>query len=158
MKEEWKDIKGYEGKYQVSNLGRVKSLDYQGKKREIILKPGINKGYYQVGLYKYAMCKSLYIHRLVAETFIENPNNLPCINHKDENKLNNRVDNLEFCTQKYNNRYSKIKKVGCYKDNKLIKIYDAIIDTEKDGFCSTGVHACCKGIHKSHKGFEWHYI
>jgi hypothetical protein len=106
MQEIWKDIKGYEGLYQVSNLGRVKSLErYKtnwSKKqcvKERVLKPILaNTGYYMVVLSKNGITKSVLVHRLVAETFLSNPNNLEQVNHKDENKLNNNIDNLEFCT------------------------------------------------------------
>ena len=102
MEEIWKDIKGYEGLYQVSNLGRVKNI-----KRNKVLKPLERKGgYVNVNLYdRNLKMKTLTIHKLVALAFIENISNYPCINHKDENKKNNRVDNLEWCTSLYNNTY-----------------------------------------------------
>ena len=106
MKEEWRDIKGYEGLYQISNLGRIKSLkDNHGKYREKILKPGNSNGYFYVDLCKNSKGKLFKIHRLVAIHFIENPNNYPEVNHKDENSTNNCVDNLEWCTREYNNSY-----------------------------------------------------
>ena len=106
MKEEWRDIKGYEGLYQVSNLGRVKSLNYKHTNREKILKDSTNKnGYKNVNLYLEGVLRRFLIHRLVAEAFIENPNNYPKVNHKDENKENNKANNLEWCTQKYNINY-----------------------------------------------------
>lgn len=106
----WKDIKGFEGKYQISNYGQIKSLgrfvnDYRGGrfKREKILSLTDNgKGYYYIKLNK----KNYYIHRLVAQHFIENPYNHKCINHKDFNKHNNIVDNLEWVSQKENVLYS----------------------------------------------------
>ena len=113
LKEVWKDIKGYEGKYQISNLGRVKSLGNLQTKKEKLLKTNIRNGYYTAYLYKNNEKKSLLCHRLVAEAFIPNPDNLPQVNHKDENKLNNRVDNLEWCTIKYNINYSSAKPVIC---------------------------------------------
>lgn len=113
----WKDIEGYEGLYQVSNLGRVRSLDrviqqikfggelspqiYRGR----VINPTINGGYYRCSLSKDNIKESKLIHRLVAEAFIPNPNNYPCVNHKDENKLNNVVENLEWCTVQYNTNY-----------------------------------------------------
>ena len=105
--EEWKDIEGYEGIYQVSNLGRVKSLrDNFHRPREKILNPVNDKlGYNIVCLHKDGKHKNYKIHRLVAIHFIENPNNYPQVNHKDENKTNNTVDNLEWCTSEYNNNY-----------------------------------------------------
>lgn len=111
----WKPIKGYEGIYEVSNLGRIKSLERKvyadfkfGKTRtykERILKPGIVNGYQQVKLRDNSN-KIVYVHRLVAETFINNPNNYKTINHIDGNKQNNCVDNLEWCTQKENVRHA----------------------------------------------------
>ena len=97
----WKDIKGYEGLYQISNLGNVKSL-----KNKIYLKPSIHKkGYLHCGLSKKGKRKQCFIHRLVAETFIDNPYKLPCVNHKDCNPKNNKIENLEWCTYKDNNNY-----------------------------------------------------
>lgn len=102
----WKDIKDFEGLYWISNLGRVKNK--HGK----ILKPRLSSnGYYNICLYKNNKAKCYTVHRLVAEAFIPNPDNLPEINHKDENRLNNEVYNLEWCNRKYNQHYgSAIKK------------------------------------------------
>lgn len=110
MNEIWKDIKGYEGLYQVSNFGRIKSLPRTYKKRyidkEIIKKPSkLPKGYLRVGLSKNGNTKYYFIHRLVADTFIPNLNNYPCVNHKDCNTSNNNVDNLEWNTYEQNNNY-----------------------------------------------------
>ena len=101
----WKDVVYFEGLYQVSNLGRVKSLNYSRTGREKVLKPSKTNGYLQVYLYKEGKSKRFSIHRLVAFAFIPNPNNLPIVNHKDEDKSNNCVDNLEWCTVAYNNNY-----------------------------------------------------
>lgn len=107
MEEIWKDIDGYEGLYQVSNYGRVKSLNYRNKGIEGVLAPKLNcKGYLWVILYRGPCHKCALIHRLVGLAFIENPNEYPFINHKDENPLNNCVENLEWCTGSYNVRYS----------------------------------------------------
>ena len=104
----WKDIDGYEGLYKVSNLGRVKSLNYlrKGIEKERIPNKN-NSGYLIVGLHKDGKIKNFLIHRLVAEAFIENVNDLPQVNHKDENKLNNCVENLEWCSAKYNSNYGE---------------------------------------------------
>ena len=109
MKEIWKNIPNYEGLYQVSNLGRVKSFRKCTKHRfesEYILKPSVsNSGYAQVTLYDNTVRRKFLVHKLVAEAFIPNPNNYPQVNHKDENPLNNEVTNLEWCTSEYNNAY-----------------------------------------------------
>ncbi|GAA0076144.1 NUMOD4 domain-containing protein [Clostridium sp. CTA-5] len=103
----WKDIIGYEGLYQVSNLGRVKKVKAIYGKLDKLVKNHKNKdGYIVVALYKNSCKNKKYrVHRLVAEAFIPNPNNYPIVNHKDENPSNPRVDNLEWCTIKYNNTY-----------------------------------------------------
>ena len=117
--EEWKSIPGYEGLYEVSSYGRVKSLEisYTRKngimdhKPEIILSPKNNgTGYFIVCLYKNKTHKYYLIHRLVAQIFIPNPDNLSDVNHKDEDKSNNRVDNLEWCDHKYNMNYNDVLK------------------------------------------------
>ena len=107
MKEEWRDIPGYEGLYKVSNTGKILSLDYahRGYAQELVPKVN-NKGYLWVQLKHNNQRKDCLIHRLVAEAFIDNPNGFPLINHKDENKKNNNSWNLEWCTRKYNANYS----------------------------------------------------
>lgn len=109
MEEVWKDIEGFEGRYQVSNLGRVKSLCYHNGTNERILKQRNNlSGYPIVNLYKKGsnQGKLKTVHRLVAEQFIPNEKNFPMINHKDENPENNNADNLEWCDCRYNVLYS----------------------------------------------------
>ena len=128
MKEVWKDIKNYEGCYQVSNLGKVRSVDRQVKTFNgtrtttgQILKPlKTNRNYFRVCLKKNQKNNYKLIHRLVAEAFIPNPNNYSIINHKDNNPLNNCVDNLEWCTQSYNVKYAYLygnakPTSGCFK-------------------------------------------
>lgn len=105
-KEIWKDIEGYEGKYQVSNIGNVRSLDYRHTGKIKRLKLNTDKsGYSRLRLYKEGKPEDYLVYRLVAQAFIPNPNNLPCVNHKDENPRNNCVWNLEWCTYSYNNNY-----------------------------------------------------
>jgi hypothetical protein len=101
----WKDIKGYENLYKVSNLGNVYS--YLTNK---ILKPGKDNGYLKVNLSKNKKIKQFTVHRLVSLMFLPNNKDYPCINHKDENPSNNNVDNLEWCTHKYNNNYGSVNK------------------------------------------------
>lgn len=164
-KEIWKNIAGFEG-YQVSNFGRVKS--FYGKK-ERILKAGLrSNGYLNVILCKNGKMKCFLIHRLVANAFIDNPDNLPVINHIDENKQNNQVSNLEWCTYSYNNSYNDkgkktgaklAKKVGQYsKDGKLIKIWPSMIEADRNDFNMGNICSCCQGKRKTHGGFIWQYI
>ena len=131
MEEIWRDIVDYEGLYQVSNLGNVKSVDRQIKTIEGFLKKIEGKfikftcnnyGYLYVDLYKYNKKHRFYIHRLVAETFLENPKNKPFVNHIDCNPLNNKVDNLEWCTQKENIQYAN--KLGRMKSIENLKKVD----------------------------------
>lgn len=114
IEEIWKDIKGYEGLYQVSNIGRVKSLKRhrRGSGKELVC---VNEkikalqdnghGYMTTTLYQNNKGQVVYIHRLVAVAFISNPNNLPCVNHINEDKSNNSASNLEWCSYEYNNNY-----------------------------------------------------
>ena len=110
----WKDIENYEEYYQISSLGRIRN-----KKENRILKPSKSCGYYHISL-RYGNKKEMLIHRLVAKAFIPNPLNLSYVNHKDENKLNNNVENLEWCTAKYNNSYGK----GALARNQRVIQYD----------------------------------
>ncbi len=168
MNEVWKDIEGYEELYQVSNLGRVKSLNYNKTSKSKILSPRKNKTrYLSVCLFKNKKCKAFYIHRLVAQAFIPNPNNYPCINHKDENPNNNNVDNLEWCTHKYNMNYgtklerqsekmkginvgsksASARKVICVTTGEM---FDCIKEaSEKTGVSRANICECCKGKRKS---------
>ena len=158
MNEEWRDIKGYEGFYQVSNLGRVRNMNYRGKHgRMKNLKGTPDKdGYLRVTLWKNSTQKTYKIHRLVAQHFISNPYNLTCINHKDENKLNNNADNLEWCTIKYNNTYgTRIERAAKTKSKKIKCIttsenFNSIKEaSEKYSVHNTEIIKCCKGNRKS---------
>ena len=114
MNEEWRPIEGYEGLYEISSYGKVRSLDrYDNRncfRKGKVLSPVKNKdGYLQVNLCCNGKYKMFLVHRLVAQAFILNPDNLPEINHKDENPGNNNVDNLEWCNRKYNINYGSRK-------------------------------------------------
>lgn len=126
MEEIWKDVNGYEGKYQVSNLGNVKSLNYKGKGIERNISQIIgNRGYKVVNLYKNGKRKSFLVHRLVGNAFLENTFGHPEINHIDENKLNNMSTNLEWCTGKENrekwyiNNKERLYEISYKKDKKI---------------------------------------
>jgi len=171
--EEWRDIAGYEGLYQISNIGRVKSLDRiideKHHVKERIMKPYKTRGYYSVHLSKDNIKKAFLVHRLVAGAFIENPNNLPYINHKDEGRTNNCVDNLEWCTKLENNIYgtkierqtAKIRKpVLQYDlDGNFMKEWISAIDAEKAiaGKFTSAIMKCASGKNKTAYGFIWKY-
>lgn len=111
MEEIWKDIPEYEGLYQVSDLGRVRSLNYNQTGEIKLLKQSTNKkGYKQISLYKNGKEKKYRVHRLVAIAFLPNPNNYKEVNHKDECKSNNNMNNLEWCTREYNINYGTVRK------------------------------------------------
>lgn len=168
----WKDINGYKGLYQVSNLGRVKSLDRyikQGNRtikfKSKILKQRLERnGYLRVTLYKNATPKQISVHRLVAETFINNPNNLPQVNHIDKNREHNYVTNLEWCTSLYNLQYSNIiKNLSKTKYKKIIcnttgEIFDSIKSaSEKYNLQHSNIIKCCKGERNMTGGLKWSY-
>lgn len=170
--EEWRPVKDYEDLYEVSNMGRIRSLDrtsLDGRSlKGEIMKPTIcSCGYSQIRLVKNGVRKSYMTHRLVAIAFIPNPNNLPEVNHKDENKLNNSIDNLEWCDRKYNVNYgtgiercsNKLKKkVYCYdKDLNLVKIYNSTQETKEDGYQPSHVGDVALGKRKTHKGMIFKY-
>ena len=158
----FKDIEGYEGLYQISDHGRVKSLKY-GKER--ILKPCMTcNGYLTVRLCKNRKVIRCYVHRLVAAAFMPNPDNLPQINHKDEDKTNNNVDNLEWCSAAYNCNYGSRNKqisktVYQYSLNgKLIAEYPSTKEVERQfGYGQGNISACCRSKQKTAYGYIWRY-
>ena len=166
MDEIWRDIENYEGLYKISNKGRVKSL-YKGSER--ILRPVIDKyGYMFVYLCNNNVRKYFKLHRLVAQAFIPNPYNLPEVNHKDENKKNNCVENLEWITHIDNCNYgTRNKRVGdsrskpilqYSKSGEFIKELPSSREAERIlGIANQHIIACCKGKRKSSGGFVWRY-
>lgn len=168
----WVDINGYDGDYQISNFGRVKSKKGYNEK---ILTNGIDgRGYSFVVLCKNGITKMYRIHRLVGIYFIPNPHNYPCINHKDENKINNHISNLEWCTYKYNANYgtkiSRIKKSlkESTKNKKQVVQYDiqGNIVNKYNGIreagritniLSSSISSCCKGKLLTVHGYVWRY-
>lgn len=159
MIEQWKTIIDYPD-YEVSNLGRVRSFKF-GKEK--ILSSRIDKdGYLIANLWKNGEQKTCKVHRLVAQAFLPNPNNYPQVNHKDENKQNNCVDNLEWCTNQYNHEYSFAKQVGQYDLNgNLINVWKSTHEIERQtGFDQGNISKCCLG-NKSYYtayGYIWRYI
>ena len=177
--EEWRDVVGYEGLYQVSNLGRVKSLSRGTNKNQHtnntrIMKQHIaSSGYLSLCFEVDTKKEFLSIHRLVANAFLPNPNNLPCVNHKDENKLNNKVDNLEFCTYKYNSNYGTIKerKLKTQRENskystrvfqydlggQLLKEWNSIYDIFDTMSKRRLIYECCIRKRGSGYGYQWRF-
>lgn len=172
MDEIWKDIDGFNGIYKISNTGKVKSLH---QKKERILLPRENKGYLEVSLQLHSKTSYRMIHRLVAEAFIENTNNLPQVNHIDGDKRNNCVENLEWVTPSENMLHSfrtlgrkspnlgkfgaknhRSRPVICIESN---VIYSGLREAEREtGINSAEISMCCKGKLKHVKGFHWKYI
>ena len=182
MEEIWKDVCGYEGKYQVSNLGNVKSLNYRHTSKERILKPCKDRwGYLFVYLCRNGERKMYLVHRLVLMTFspCENSHELQ-VNHIDENKLNNRLENLEWCNSLYNLTYNdRHKKIGekntngkksipvvqiNSSTNKVVNIWKSSMDAERiGGYKQTHITQCCKNKYlregnNIYKDFRWCYL
>lgn len=186
--EEWKDVIGYEGLYQVSNSGKVKRFAYYNKvssggkqyRKEKLLVPVKHRnGYFFYGLCKDGVGKHIFAHRIVAEAFIPNPNNLPFINHKDENKENNVVSNLEWCTSQYNNTYNNIHKKrieirsrrhpkgvcvnsrNVYQytlDGVFVKEYESTSEAARIcGYSQSMIARCARGERSKYKNYVWRY-
>jgi prophage lambdaSa2, HNH endonuclease family protein len=172
----WKDIFGYENIYQVSNLGRVRGLKrktgnstgYYIRKGKILKKAMNIHGYEFVILSKNGKRKTITVHRLVAEAFIPNPNHFPCINHKNENRACNIVENLEWCTHKYNSNYGTSQKRKVMAISKPIiqmdlkeceiQTFSSSREIERiKGYKHQNIIACCRGIHQSAYGYKWKY-
>lgn len=165
MIEEWKDIEGYEGLYQVSNLGRVKRSKGKYMKSERILRLFINTpGYLQVMLCKNNKCKKFTVHRLVAEAFIPNHENKPQVNHIDEDKTNNMVSNLEWMTAKENVNHGT-RNERSSKKIKAIDIangewndYKSISECARElGLHQSSISMCLKGKRKTSGGYTFKY-
>ena len=170
MIETWKSIPGYAcyPVYQVSTLGRVKRLTVNGDR---IIKPFKKHGYLYVGLCKNGKQTHYRLHRLVAEAFLPNPDNLPQINHKDEDKSNNRVNNLEWCDGAYNTNFGKRNRKISESNSKPVVALDKISGKEVYRFSSiteaakavynarvSHISDCCKGNRKTSGGYKWRYV
>ena len=155
----WKPIKGYDGNYYVSNYGRIRSTYHASEKFLVPINSG--KGYLQVTLFKNHKSKKFLVHRLVAEYFVENPNGLYFVNHKDENKSNNHFSNLEWCDAAYNNAYgtrmTKVrKKVQQSLNGVVIATYNSMTEAGNAvGKKAGAISRCCNGIYKTCGGYEW---
>lgn len=190
MMETWKDVVGYEGLYQVSNLGQVKMLGREKRQSRggftfinpKILNQFIVRGYKKVKLRaKDGTSKMVSVHRLVSDAFLPNPNKLPCINHKDENKTNNFVfvnkdgtvdyekSNLEWCTAKYNSnygsgkkrnseaRYKRVKQISL--DGNIVKEWNSMKEiVETLGLSYSCISQACNGVIKTSNGYIWKFI
>lgn len=185
MNEVWVDMPGYEGMYQVSSYGRVKSLarkvrrgDTDHLQRERIIKPASLNGYYHVGLHRNGICKTAFIHRMVAIAFIPNPLSKDCINHKDCNRINNRVENLEWVTKAENNQHAwdngrqeklrELMKRGLRNravlqldlNGNTIKQFDTIKEASSEtGANHAHISQCCKNQYgrRTCGGYKWQY-
>lgn len=186
MTEEWKTIPEFPN-YEVSNFGNVRSKDRisirngsQVKLKGQILKQKCDRGYMRVTLYSgnRKQHQQYSVHRLVASLFILNQDNLPCINHKDENRSNNHANNLEWCTHQYNSNYGTaierrvkhqdwksiadkqaIRIEQCDKQGNVICRWPSMMECErKTGFSSNGISRCCSGYLKTFKGYIWRKV
>ena len=178
----------YEGLYQVSNLGNILSLNYRNTGRAELMNPWEDKdGYLKIGLRKNRKTDFILVHRLVAQTFLPNPDNLPQVNHKiegdegktinmvffnDDGSINKEKTTIEWCDGKYNHNYGtinqRISKANtngkCSKPvlqlsltGELIREYPSTHECERNGFDHSHVVACCNGKQKTHKGFKFMY-
>ena len=153
----WKDIEGYEGLYQISNMGRIKSLPRNTTKGGIIKTGYLPSGYENAPLCKNGKRKNNLVHRLVAKAFVKNPYNYQEINHKDRNPANNMFSNLEWCTHKDNIRYSKARKVKSIDEDGNETFFNSIYETRLYGYNYGDVNRCCKDGNR-HKGLRWEYV
>ena len=150
---EWRDVKGYEGLYKVSEYGDVLSI-----KSNALLKPqNDGRGYLNIGLYKNGKRKYHKIHRLVATAFCEGAEYFNEVNHIDEDKANNHYSNLEWCTREYNTKYSSHKKEKRVKCVELNKTFESITKAEKIMGCGN-ISECLAGRQKTAAGFHWEYV
>ena len=183
MQEIWKDVVDYEGYYQVSNLGNVRSVDMwferdvknmRFRKSQMLSGCVNGNGYILVVLFKHGVGKNFNVHRLVADAFIPNPENLPQINHIDGDKINNFVDNLEWVDQRENQLHAfrtglqtAYRSYDCKLSMTVIQMnmnymylreYGSTMDAERDtGIANGNISGCCRGEKKSAGGYRWMY-
>lgn len=165
--DKWKDIEGYDGAYKINRYGVVISFrQYKQGKR---ITQSVNKcGYVTVSLYKEGKLKTYTKHRLLAKAFVSNPYNHPCVNHIDENKQNNHISNLEWCTHKYNtNHGTSIARRSATQSTEVMGVnietgerlhFKSLSEAGKNGFTRQSISSCVKGISITHKGFRWYQL
>lgn len=173
----WKDIKGFEGFYQVSNLGRIRSLARKSKGRwgqkifnGIVLQPVVSdRGYIKARLYKSGKGITIRVHRVVAEAFVPNPHNYAEVNHKNEIKTDNRSENLEWSDRKHNCQYGtrtkrQSEKLSCpirqiTKSGEVVREFISSKEAERlCGYSSSHINECCNGKRKTSNGYKWEFV
>lgn len=170
IKEEWKPVVGYEGIYEVSNTGKINIINYRNLGYNKRRKTKVMFGYERITLIKGEHRQNIGVHRVVAMAFLPNTQNLPSINHKDENKLNNNVNNLEWCSVAYNNAYGTGRKRSAerrhrqvYKLNDngdVIQKYDSLQDACSEFGVNTlsNIGAVCNGFRDIAYGYKWRWV
>lgn len=170
----WRPVPGFERYYEVSNFGSVRSLDRTmvSKTGKTYIKPGkirkpvpnCSTGYLAVVLCGDHIKKTMTIHRLVAMAFLENPLGLECVNHRSENKHDNKVENLEWCDKAYNNSYGSRKNASCKTiigrntvTGENVVFPNARTAEKMTGVSYKNISACCRGIRKTAGGYEWRF-
>lgn len=159
--ESWKEIDGYEQLYLVSSEGRIFS-----KKRSKMLTPiASHHGYLRIQLFNNGVFKNHAVHRLVAKAFIPNPDNLPEVNHRNENASDNRAENLEWCTRKYNTNYGSRtektrKKVAMMnEDGSIAQVFESQVEAARvSGARQGAICNACRGVCKTAGGYRWSYV
>lgn len=162
MQEQWKPVKGFETTYLISSLGQVKSIPRVNTKGKLLKLHQHKTGYMYCCLSQNGKVFSRRVHILVAQAFIPNINNLPEINHKDEDKTNNRISNLEWCTKIYNIQYGtgiekRSKSVTGFRNGIPVITFISTAEAGRNGFNGHHIVECCNGKRKTHKKLTWKY-